>query len=138
MTPLRQRYIDDLRLKNFADSTIKVYVHAVSQFARHFDKSPELLAGEDIRSYMVHMIGKGLKRPSVVIMRNAVRHLYEGTLGRPECMVGLPRPRQERRLPVVLSREEVRLIFNNVFCLKHKALLMVAYSRGSGSRVASR
>jgi hypothetical protein len=70
MVSLRQRYFDDLRLKNFSPKTIKVYVHAVSRFARHFDKSPEQLAGEEIRAYMVHLIDKGLKHSSCVIMRN--------------------------------------------------------------------
>ena len=130
MTPLRQRYVDDLRLKNFSPGTIKVYVHAVAKFARHFGKSPEQLAAEDIRAYMVHLIDRGLKRNSCVVIRNAIRHLYEDTLGRPESMASVPRPKQERRLPVVLSREEVKRVFEQVICPKQKAFLMLAYDTG--------
>ncbi len=130
MTPLRQRYVDDLRLKNFSPGTIKVYVHAVAKFARHFGKSPEQLAAEDIRATMVHLIDRGLKRNSCVVIRNAIRHLYEDTLGRPESMASVPRPKQERRLPVVLSREEVKQMFEQVICPKQKAFLMLAYDTG--------
>lgn len=130
MTPLRQRYVDDLRLKNFSPGTIKVYVHAVAKFARHFGKSPEQLTAEDIRTYMVHLIDKGLKRNSCVVIRNAIRHLYEDTLGRPESMASVPRPKQERRLPVVLSREEVKQVFEQVSCPKQRTFLMLAYDTG--------
>ncbi len=60
MTPLRQRYIDDLRLKNFSPGTIKVYVHAVAKFARHFGHSPDTLSGEEIRAYLVQLLDRGV------------------------------------------------------------------------------
>ena len=60
MTPLRQRYIEDLRLKNFSSGTIKVYVHAVAKFARHFGRSPDTLTAEDVRAYFVHLIERGI------------------------------------------------------------------------------
>ena len=63
-------------------------------------------------------------------MRNALRHLYTDTLGRPDCVEKLPRPKREQRLPVVLSREEVQRLFAMVTNLKQKALLMVAYDAG--------
>ena len=83
MTPLRQRYIDDLRLKNFSPNTIKVYVHAVAKFARHFGRSPDELNEEDVRTYLVDLIERGLSRSCCVVYRNALRHLYTVTLGRP-------------------------------------------------------
>ena len=84
MTPLRQRYIEDVRLKNFSPGTIKVYVHAVEKFARHFGgdrRSPHELGQEDIRAYLVHLIEQGLARSSCVVVRNALRHLFTDTLG---------------------------------------------------------
>ena len=130
MTPLRQRYIEDLRLKNFSPKTIKVYVHAVAKFARHFGRSPEQLSQEDVRNYLVHLIERGVARSTGVVVRNALRHLYTDTLGRPDCVEKLPRPKREQRLPVVLSQEEVRRLFATVTNLKQKALFMVAYDAG--------
>ncbi len=130
MTPLRQRYIDDLRLKNFSPGTIKVYVHAVAKFARHFGCSPDTLTAEDVRAYFVQLLDRGVKRSSCVVIRSALRHLYTDTLGRPDCLAMVPRPKHERRLPVVLSREEVQRLFAAVTKLKQKALFMTAYDAG--------
>jgi integrase/recombinase XerD len=130
MTPLRKRYIDDLRLKNFSSKTIKVYVHAVAKFARHFGRSPDQLSQQDIRDYLVHLMERGVARSTGVVVRNALRHLYTDTLGRPDCLEKLPRPKREQRLPVVLSRDEVQRLFATVTNLKQKALFMVAYDAG--------
>ncbi len=130
MTPLRQRFIDDLRLKNFADSTIKVYVHAVEKFSRFLGRSPDKSTAEDVRAFLIHELDRGLSRSYCVIQQNALRHLYLDTLGRPDELQAVPRPKRERRLPVVLSREEVRRLFAVVQNLKHKALFMMAYDAG--------
>ena len=130
MTPLRQRFIDDLRLKNFSDGTIKVYVHAVELFSKFLGRSPDESTAQDVRRYLLHLIGRGLSRSYSVIQRNALRHLYLDTLGRTDELEALPRPKRERRLPVVLSREEVQRLFTVVKNLKHKALLMTAYDAG--------
>jgi integrase/recombinase XerD len=130
MTPLRQRYIEDLRLKNFSPKTIKVYVHAVAQFARHFGRSPNQLSQEDVRGYLVHLMERGVARSTAVVARNALRHLCTNTLGRPDCVEKLPRPKREQKLPVVLSRKEMQRLFATVTNLKQKALFMVAYDAG--------
>ncbi len=130
MTPLRQRYIDDLRLKNFSPSTIRVYVHAVERYARYYGSSPVELGYEEVRGYLVNLASRGLSRGSLVIARNAIRHLYRDTLGQSGWIDDLPRPRQEQKLPVVLSRSEVKRIFAAVKNVKHQALFMVAYDAG--------
>jgi integrase/recombinase XerD len=130
MTPLRQRFIDDLRLKNFSDGTIKVYVQAVEKFARFLGRSPDQSTAEDVRGVLIHELDRGLSRSYIVIQQNALRHLYLDTLGRTDELQAIPRPKRERRLPVVLSREEVRRLFAVTGNLKHKALLMVAYDAG--------
>ena len=130
MTPLRQRYIDDLRLKNFSPKTIKVYVHAVAKFARHFGRCPRELRREDVREYLLYLLEQGRARSTCVLVRNALRHLYTDTLGRPDWVEALPRPKPETKLPVVLSREEVQRLFSAVTNLKQKALFMVAYDSG--------
>jgi len=129
-TPLRRRYIDDLRLKNFSPGTIKVYVHAVEMFASFLGRSPHRSTAEDVRRYLLHLIDRGLSRSYGVLQRNALRHLFQDTLGRGDELKAVPRPKRERRLPVVLSREEVQRLFAVVTNLKHKALLMVAYDAG--------
>ena len=130
MTPLRQRFIDDLRLKNFSESTIKVYVHAVEKFARFLGRSPDESTAQDVRAFLIHEMDRGLSRSYCVVQRNALRHLYLDTLGRTDELELVPRPKRERRLPVVLSREEVQRLFAVVENLKHKALFMVAYDAG--------
>ena len=129
-TPLRQRVIDDLRLKNFSDGTIKVYVRAVEKFARFLGRSPDESTAEDVRAFMVHQLDRGLSRSYCVILRNALRHLYQDTLGRTDELQAVPRPKRERRLPVVLSRQEVQRLFAVVENIKHKALFMMAYDAG--------
>ena len=130
MTPLREWYIEDLHLRNFASGTITVYVQAVARFAKFFGRCPRELDQEHIRSYLLHQLGQGLSRPTCVLARNAIRHLYTDTLKRPDCFVDLPRPKREYRLPVVLSNDEVRRLFSVISNLKHKAMLMVAYDSG--------
>jgi site-specific recombinase XerD len=130
MTPLRRRFIDDLRLKNLSDSTIKVYVQAVEKFAKFLGRSPDESTAQDVRAFLIHELDRGLSRSYCVIQRNALRHLYLDTLGRTDEFEVVPRPKRERRLPVVLSREEVQRLFAVVQNIKHKALLMVAYDAG--------
>ena len=131
MTPLRRRYIEDLQLKHFAASTIKVYVHAVSAFARYFGKSPEKLGFEHARKYLLYLIQDcGLSRGTYIVQLAALRHLYHVTLGRPGQLDTLPVKNREHKLPVVLSQDEVRRLLSVTTNLKHKALLMVAYDSG--------
>lgn len=130
MTPLRRRFIDDLRLKNFSNGTIKVYVHAVKKFVLFLGHSPDESTAEDVRAFMLHQLDRGLSRSYCVILRNALRHLYQDTLGRTDELKAVPRPKRERRLPVVLSRQEVQRLFAVVRNIKHKALFMMAYDAG--------
>ncbi len=130
MTPLRQRFIDDLRLKNFSDGTIKVYVHAVEKFAQFLGRSPHESTAQDVRAFLIHELDRGLSRSYCVIQQNALRHLYLDTLGRADELKSVPRPKRERRLPVVLSRQEVQRLFDVVGNIKHKALFMMAYDAG--------
>ena len=76
MTPLRQRFIDDLRLKNFSDGTIKVYVHAVEKFALFLRRSPHESTAEDVRAFLIHELDRGISRSYCVIQ-----------LGRPQASV---------------------------------------------------
>jgi site-specific recombinase XerD len=131
MTPLRRRMIEDMQLRNFSPHTIRAYVDRIAQFARHFGKSPALLGPAEVRSYLVHLVQQ--RRVSWSHYNQtvaALRFLYRVTLGREEALPRIPCPRQPKRLPVVLSPEEVIRFFRAVPGLKHRALLMTAYAAG--------
>ena len=130
MTPLRKRYVDDLRLKNFSPTTIKVYVDAMVAFTKFSGRSPAELGEEDVRKYLVHLCDKGLSRSQFVLQLNALRHFYKDTLKQPDWLKELSHPKAEKRLPVVLSQDEVRRMFAVVKNIKHKAFFMVAYDAG--------
>lgn len=131
MTTLRQRMIDDLRVRNRSAHTIKVYIACVAHFARHFGKSPELLGPEEIRQYQVYLVNE--RHVSWSYLNQvvcALRFLYCVTLERDWAITRIPRPRQPRQLPVVLSQAEVKRLFDSIRNLKYLALLMTAYAAG--------
>ena len=131
MTTLRQRLIDDLKVRNRSSRTIMTYVAQVAKFARHFGKSPELLGPEEIRQYQVYLVEE--RHVSWSYFNQAVcalRFLYRYTLSRDWAVAHIPFPRQPRKLPVVLSQAEVIRLFDAVRSLKQRAILMTAYATG--------
>lgn len=135
MTPLRQRMVDDLRVRNYSPRTIDMYVHCVSQFARHFGKSPDKLGPEHIREYQTFLVNT--RKASWALFNVAVcalRFFYKYTLGKPWIIEHIPFPKQEKKLPVVLSPEELATFFQAVPNLKHRTVLKTMY--GSGVRIA--
>ena len=105
MTPLRQRMTEDMQVRNLAQNTQMSYVQQVSQFARYFNKSPELLGPEDIRTYQVYLTNeKKLAPGSVLIAVAALRFLYKISLKKNWTFEDLiPAPKKPQRLPVILS-----------------------------------
>lgn len=134
MTPLRQRMQEDLRLRNYRPTTQQSYIGHVARFAKYFDRSPELLGPEEIRSYQLHMLERGLSWSTFNQCVCAVRFLYGVTLGRDWVIEHLPFPRKEKKLPPVLSREEVILLLQAPRRLRDHAALLTAY--GGGLRVS--
>ena len=134
MNALRQRMIEDLRVRNYSPDTIKVYVRAVAVFAQHFGKPPDQLGPEQIHEYQVYLVET--KKASWGVLNQAVcalRFFYGKTLGRKEMIEQIPHARVGRRLPVVLSVSEVRRFLRAVPNLKHRTVLMTMY--GTGLRV---
>ena len=107
MTPLRQRFIDDLRLRNYARRTIDTYVSQVSAFARHFGRSPDRLGSEEVRAYQLHLLERRASWSSFNQAVCALRFLYRTTLGRPEQLPFVPFGKRPKTLPSVLSPDEV-------------------------------
>jgi integrase/recombinase XerD len=131
MTPLRLRMTQDMQLRNFATGSINIYVSCVARFAKHFAKSPESLGPEDVRAYLLHLIEQRHVSWSYYNLHlQALRFLYNVTLGRPAALEHVVCPRSPKRLPVVLSPDELTRFFAAVGTLKHRASLMTAYAAG--------
>ncbi len=131
MTGLRQRMIEDLRIRNYSPRTIETYIRRVAGFARHFGRSPARLGSEEIRAYQVFLVQSRKVSWSVFNQTVAgLRFLYGVTLGQPGRVEQIPYPRQERRLPTVLSHEEVARLLGAVRNLKHRTVLLTLYGTG--------
>lgn len=131
MTPLRQRMIDDMRVRNLAVNTQNAYLLQVSAFARYFSRSPEKLGPEEIRSYQVYLINeKKLAPSSLCITVSALRFLYNVTLKQPWAVKEIPAPKKPQKLPIVLSPEEVQHFLGYAANPKHHAILSTLYAAG--------
>lgn len=131
MTPLRQRMLEDMGIRNFTKNTQSSYLTQVGAFAKHFDKSPELLGLEEIRAWQVHLLEvKKLTPQSIGCAAAALRFLYKVTLKREWPVEEIPLPKRPHKLPVILSREEVAHFFDCIGNLKYRMILMTTYAGG--------
>src|SRR5947209_16414081 len=130
MNPLRQRLIDDLRLRNYARRTIDTYVGQVAAFARHFGRSPELLGSDEVRAYQLHLLQRRVSWSSFNQAVCALRFLYRTTLGRPEELPFIPFGKRPQTLPSVLSPDEVLRLLEAATPPRDRVLLQVAYGCG--------
>jgi integrase/recombinase XerD len=132
MTPLRQRMIEDMQVRNLAWHTQRAYIQQISLFARHFGKSPEILGPADIRAYQLHLSQeKRLSASSILVAVAAIRFLYKVTLGRGWSVDEIiPTCRKPQKLPVVLSQDEVARFLDAVDSRKHRAILTICYAAG--------
>jgi integrase/recombinase XerD len=131
MTPLRRRMIEDLTLRNRAPRTIQAYTECVAEFARYFHASPEHLGPEHVRSYLLHLVQeRQVSWSSYNQARCALQFLYRVTLGQDWVVEEVACPKVPKRLPVVLSPDEMARFLKAVDNPKHRALLMTAYAAG--------
>ena len=127
----RKRMIEEMQLRRFSDCTIESYVRAVGQLAGFCWKSPDLVSDEELRDYFLYLKNcKRLARATTTIALCGIKFFFESTLKRDWTSMNIPRPRAEHKLPVVLSREEVRAILEQVTELRHRACLTLIYSCG--------
>src|SRR5437773_7761813 len=128
-TPLRQRFIDDLTLRGYADRTIESYVGVLVRIARFYRVAPDQLTEDQLRTYLLRLITT-LAPPSVTQALCALRFFYEQTLGRRWTLLDVVRPKREKKLPVVLSREEVWRVLAAVRTPAYRACLTTIYACG--------
>jgi integrase/recombinase XerD len=132
MSPLRRRMIEDMQIRNLTANTQRVYVAQVIRFACHFRKSPELLGPAEIRTYLLYLAqDMRLAASSVIVAVSALRFFYTVTLKRSWIVKDdIPTGRQAKKLPVVLSKDEVAHFLGAVDNLKHRVILTVCYATG--------
>ena len=131
VSPLRRRMLEDMALRGFTQRTQLSYVRAVEGLCRYHGRAPDSLSDEDIRRYFVHLkCERNLARPTITIALCAIKFLWESTLRRDFSVTGIPRPKREHTLPVVLTREEVRMILRQVTERRHRACLTLIYACG--------
>lgn len=135
MSLLRQRMIEDLTIRNYSPQTIKTYVDRVAKFAQHFDTSPDQLGPEDVRAFQLFLVEK--KQCSWSLLNQtvcALRFFYGVSLGKPCMIEHIPYARTPKKLPVVLSREEVFEFFDLIAEMTYRTILMTLY--GTGMRLS--
>lgn len=130
MSPLRRRMIDDMTIRNLSPATQRSYLHAVTKFSRYFGRSPEQLDLEDVRAFQVHLVATGISWPALNQTVCALRFFYGVTLGHAEIPERIPYAREPRKLPVVLSADEVVRFLEAAPSLKTRAALTTAYAAG--------
>src|SRR6266516_949657 len=130
ISPLRQRMIDDMTMRNLSPSTQETYIRAVAQFSTFHRRSPNKLGVEHLREYHLHLVSRGLSANSICVKMSALRFFYRTTLRRPAIAGQIPMPRRLDHLPTVLAREEVEHLLKAVADLKLRTALITIYSAG--------
>lgn len=131
MTPLRQRMIEQLQLRNSSEATIHTYVAAVSRFAKRFGKSPEQLGPEQVRAYLLHLLkDKHDSWTTIQVNRAALKFLYVRVLKQSWFDEEIPAPKKRPIAITVLSQDQITRILNHTHNLKHWTIMATFYATG--------
>ncbi len=131
MTPLRQRMLEDMQIRNLSPATQDIYIRHVARFAEYFCRCPSVMGPQEIRDFQIHLLKEHGMSPRVLIqMVSALRFLYGTTLRCTWDVETIPVPRGFKKLPLVLSREQVARFLGAVHNLKHRSVLMMLYGCG--------
>jgi integrase/recombinase XerD len=131
VTQLRQAMLDELQRRNYAATTVSYYIRNVEQFARYFKRSPDRLTPTHLRTYQAYLLRERKLAPRTVKLHVcAIRFLFNRVLQRRYLVDETPYPKVPRRLPQILSREEVAQVIAAAQSLTHRTILMLLYSTG--------
>ena len=131
MTRLRKMMLEELQRRNYSAITTRNYLRVVTEFAKYFGKSPDKLGSNELRTYQAYLLTECKLTPGTVVNRvAALRFFFVKTLKRHQFRDFLPYPQDRRRLPTVLSREEVARLINAAETLFRRTLLMTLYATG--------
>lgn len=130
MTPLRQRMIDDMRMRNLSPRTEDAYIRAVVAFAKHFGRSPEQLDSTHVREYLLMVARRKQSWSTYNVIRSALHFLYRVTLKKDWAPGEIVCAKTPKRLPVILSREEVRRLLAGIRRIKTRTMLTTLYATG--------
>jgi integrase/recombinase XerD len=130
ISPLRQRMIEDMRIRKFAPKTQHHYLRAVHEFTRFLRASPDTATVEDLRRYQLHLVDRGTSPFSLNAAHSALKFFFEHTLDRPDLVAKIRPVKIPHTLPVILSPEEVTRLIAAAETLKHQVALSVAYGAG--------
>jgi integrase/recombinase XerD len=128
VTRLRKRMLEELQRLDYSDSTARIYLHVVSDFARYFRRSPDTLGPEHVRQYQLHLFHKKLSPYTIRQHTAALRFFFFKTLRRNFRAEYIPFPKFRKRLPTILSPEEVGRLIDSARNLYHRTLIMTLYS----------
>ena len=131
MTALRQKMIEDMQLRGFAERTQEAYLLAVRQLAKHCRKSPDQIDEEELRQYFLFLKNeKHAARATCTIALCGIKFFFQHTLGREWKTLDFMRPQREKKLPVVLSMEEVSRVLQCVRLYHYRVCLTTIYAKG--------
>jgi site-specific recombinase XerD len=135
MGKVRDKMIEDLRLRGCAPSTCEAYVHCAHAFVAHHRKPPEQMGEPEIRGFLLDLEAKGRSTSTRRVYASALKFLYGVTLQQPELAAKIVGPKRiTQRLPDILSRDDVEVLLDATDSLKHRAITMITY--GAGLRVS--
>lgn len=139
MTHLRQRMLADMQLRGLAPKTQEAYLRAVHQLVKYFNKSPDLITEEDLRDYFLYLKNeKKASRSACTVALCGIKFFFEQTLQRQWKTFDLVRPAKSKKLPVVLSRDEVRRVLGCVRRSPYRICLTTIYACGLRLQEANR
>jgi integrase/recombinase XerD len=131
MTTLREKMIEDMQLRGLAERTQESYVQVAKQLAEYYGKSPERLDDEELRRYFLYLKNeKGSSRSTITVTLSGLKFLYETTLKKKWPILEFVRPAPEKKIPVILSREEVQRVLKCVRKPHYRACLSTIYGCG--------
>src|ERR1700738_723669 len=129
-SPLRQRMIEDMTIRNLSPATQQSYIYPIRKFSRHFGASPDRLGIEDVRAYQLHLIAKKRSWSHINQAACALRFFFGVTMGQQDAFEGIGNGREPEKLPPVLAPDEIARFLEAVVGLRNRVALTTAYAAG--------